>query len=586
MNITFLHIKNYKNIADLEVDLSNSSNIIGFTGINGSGKSNILEAISWIFAKEYDPATILPDKFKYLIRYEIDNKKIEINALGKKTKYRSGEISSRRNNQVFSLTNDDLPDRVIACYSGEEQRLWENIYEPFYNNFKRNLLKSKKLHDYKFIYINKYYWAIALLAFLYAEYNETNPLENSKLEDFRRDYFAINQIKTLKMTFDIPKSYEDNFVVKCAKKWREIETWEGDLLSSFFTEFKAEAENSSISPNLLNFFTTLATAHMPKEEKIITNIECLFDNNNTIASMSEGEKKLLLVCCILRHLSTKKTLVLLDEPDSHIHTTRKKDLVQLFYSGDSKPQTILTTHSPTLVHQLNTDDIIMLQRGADGNISQVSVENRKVIQELTSGYLSVHEQNLLLNENKDIILVEGITDEMHINTALEKLKTLKPEYQMLDFVFVILGGANGLKSFVGKFKPKEGQMIFAFLDRDSAGYNAIKSVYKLPDSPSDFKGVLLENVHIYPLPLKDQSKTGNFSIEDYYDYDTLREYQKSLGENFAGITSFDKKKFAEQMKQEQSSDKFVGFSALFDLIIQIKQNPNITPAAENEKIVV
>ena len=97
---------------------------------------------------------------------------------------------------------------------------------------------------------------------------------------------------------------------------------------------------------------------------------------------------------------------------------------------------------------------------------------------------------------------------------------------------------------------------------------------------------MLENVHIYSLPLKDSSRTGNFSIEDYYDYDTLREYQKSLGENFAGITSFNKKNFAEKMKQEHSSDKFVGFSALFDLIIKIKQDPNITPAAESEKIVV
>lgn len=586
MKITFLHIKNYKNIDDIKFDLSKSSNIIAFIGINGSGKSNILEAISWIFAKEYDPTTELPNRFKYLIRYEIGNKKVEINTLGSTKKYFSSEISSKKNNQVSSLTDDELPDRVIACYSGEEQRLWKNIYEPFYDNFKKNLLKTKELPDYKLIFINKYYWTITLLTFLYAEYLESNPLENYKLKDFRKDYFKIDQFKKLSIAFDIPKSYNDNFVVKCVKKWEKIKTWENELLSSFFTEFRAEAENSSVSPNIFNFFIALATAHMPKEKKMITNIECLFDNNNTISSMSEGEKKLLLISGILKHLSTEKTLVLLDEPDSHIHTTRKKDLIQLFYSDDNKPQTILTTHSPTLVHQLNTDDIIMLQRGVNGNISQISAENRKVIQKLTSGYLSVHEQNLLLNENKDIILVEGITDEMHINTALEKLKNIKSEYQTLDFVFVILGGASGLKSFVGKFNPKEGQMIFAFLDRDNAGYDAIKSVYNFPESPNDFNGVLLENVHIYSLPLKDSSRTGNFSIEDYYDYDTLREYQKSLGENFAGITSFNKKNFAEKMKQEHSSDKFVGFSALFDLIIKIKQDPNITPAAESEKIVV
>ncbi len=64
MKIKTLKIKNYKN---LDAELRHDSDLIAFIGNNGSGKSNLLEAMSLIFRSWYVP-TYKVD-FEYTIGY-------------------------------------------------------------------------------------------------------------------------------------------------------------------------------------------------------------------------------------------------------------------------------------------------------------------------------------------------------------------------------------------------------------------------------------------------------------------------------------------------------------------------------------
>lgn len=50
MKITRLKIKGYKN---LDIDIKHESDIMAFIRLNGSGKSNVLEALSFIFREIY-----------------------------------------------------------------------------------------------------------------------------------------------------------------------------------------------------------------------------------------------------------------------------------------------------------------------------------------------------------------------------------------------------------------------------------------------------------------------------------------------------------------------------------------------------
>ena len=72
-----LNIKEYKNIKDIAINFDEKKGITVLIGKNGCGKSNILEAISSIFAGLYKNRIHKP-KFDYIINYEIKGHDIEI----------------------------------------------------------------------------------------------------------------------------------------------------------------------------------------------------------------------------------------------------------------------------------------------------------------------------------------------------------------------------------------------------------------------------------------------------------------------------------------------------------------------------
>ena len=110
----------YKNFLNLEIDFSNCNGVSAFIGNNGSGKSNILEVFSSIFKSLYLEEK---DEFAYILEYETyKNISIIINSDG------TNRIFAV-NGQPFRDIKQYLPKRVIAIYSGEEDRLWKKYYE-------------------------------------------------------------------------------------------------------------------------------------------------------------------------------------------------------------------------------------------------------------------------------------------------------------------------------------------------------------------------------------------------------------------------------------------------------------------------
>ena len=81
MRLKNLHIKGYKNIDDLSLDFTHKDGITLIIGNNGCGKSNIIEAVSSIFAGLYENRVHKPD-FDYSIVYELDGNNIEISLTG------------------------------------------------------------------------------------------------------------------------------------------------------------------------------------------------------------------------------------------------------------------------------------------------------------------------------------------------------------------------------------------------------------------------------------------------------------------------------------------------------------------------
>jgi 5S rRNA maturation endonuclease (ribonuclease M5) len=212
------------------------------------------------------------------------------------------------------------------------------------------------------------------------------------------------------------------------------------------------------------------------------------------------------------------------------------------------------------------------------NGTTIDVSNKvEAIKALTDGIWSYHQQTVILNSNKDLILVEGKTDIDYIKTALAKLQPTNEEYQNLDFEFIPFGGTDGLQHFVDKFTPKDGQTIIALLDRDGAGKASLKKILNVPQIDSSFTYTAHNKIFIALIPKRDEFLGGeNFVIEDYFKIEKLKEYFMKKTLSFESIPKKDTIKVPLSADCiDFAIDDFQGFKKLFNLIIEIKNPPTV-----------
>ncbi|NUM32677.1 MAG: AAA family ATPase [Bacteroidetes bacterium] len=593
MQLVKLYIEQYKNLNQLDIDFSDNENVSVIIGNNGSGKSNIVEAISGIFGGLYlqDPHKIFrkankpkgtQSPFDYKIEYTIGTKNI-------KAEYTNATSFSFKVDDIdmipsdfFKRSEELLPSQVIANYSGEEGRLFDIFYWPFYSSFTAEFLSIGKLPSItqKLFFVNKYYWDLALLTMLYRqELNNRQGQVNKELDSFLKDVLNIQTVDNIHFSFN-PVKY---------KKYPQTETIQ--LVTKLNPQKKKSntltlAELTDILDNNTDkyFFNLLTTAYMPAKEKILPEIRIDFNGTIDSTCFSEGEKKLILLQFILEILADDESLILLDEPDSHIHISRKeliKDLIDKY----SKRKNVLTTHSPTLTHNFDIKHIISVVKEA----GQVSIEKNdkiELIEKLTNGTWSYQEQSLFLNAKNDILLVEGWHDKTHIKEAL---KHLSSDFPTLKFDIFDMNGATNIKQLLiglsnsGYIKNKK---VIGLYDEDKEGREAVKANFDKTNAPilqlksnndappsKEFFGLL------YPVP---KNWKGDFTVENFYDGSKYEEaYIEALDKTKGYFKAKPIEDVATDIKLKSknilayNTSKFVksdfdGFKPLFDILLQIK----------------
>lgn len=564
MRLNKLAIDGFKNLNGFKIDFEGKDGLTVLIGNNASGKSNILEAISAIFAGLYNQKQKPP--FDYNIAYKVRGNDIAIGF--QDGKYNFKVNSKTTTDIVFSSKAEDyLPSQVIAAYSGEEMRLWENHYKPFYLDFIDSIRKQElqSMPHQKMFYVNKYYWNLALLTFLISDL--------PGIKEFCSKTLDIREINAIEFHFNTKeiRRYKSNPVVSFVRSLNPdnketISITEIDKLKALVSGYEKD------------FFKNLIAAYMPKDSKLITDIRIKFNDDLTPESLSEGEKKLILIKLILEFLSDENSLILLDEPDSHIHISRKQYLKELFEEYKNRDN-VITTHSPTLTHCIGLNHIAMLTKDEKNNVKVESKDKEEIVYELTKGIWSYQEQNIFLNSKKDILLVEGKYDKIYISEALKRLKPKHKKYQELDFEYLPMGGAEGLENFINKFTPKPGQKIIAILDCDSDGKKPIEKVIGKPiDLNFDFEKK--KDVYLTVYPKLKKWKTANFVIEDYFKKSTIQKHAfkiiKKYDESFKQFPNKIREKIKEEMpylsQNNTFSDlEFNGFKVLFDKLLEIKK---------------
>ena len=158
MRLKSLTIGQYKNLKDFTLSFGGSSFIDVFVGKNGSGKSNLFEALIEIFRHlyEYDKERGDPG-FSYTIKYEINDKETKI-------AWSAGSLSI--NGRERKTTGETLlPDNVLIYYSGHNDTV-ETLVQRYENAF-RKCIKSANLDESRrFIGIGPEYKQLLLAVLL------------------------------------------------------------------------------------------------------------------------------------------------------------------------------------------------------------------------------------------------------------------------------------------------------------------------------------------------------------------------------------------------------------------------------------
>ena len=423
MKLNKITFDNYKNLAK-EFSFEQANNYVALIGLNGSGKSKLLEAISLLFAHTMGIEIDFPFA-QYRLTYDIRGHRVDIT-----------EGDSLANG---TISEENLPSSLIACYSGEDNRLWNSGFERYYVDFFNKAIRGGEYKP-KVLYINKYCWKIAFLSLLFSEKDEVKSFISDKL------HIDTDSVYIHFFTKDgaNPQPHDaSNWYGRVSAKYPNTQILVNDLKSNEDVDLNC-IKYPGLTPDQIVFYY-LYFLHMPDKQgslgleadKVVEKIEISI-NGYDFDNLSEGEKKLILIECITNVLGDENSLILLDEPDAHTHIAMKKDLLKLI--SEFEGQTIMTTHSPMFVKMIQDNEKNNLFYIENGKITE---SRNNLIKKLSNDTLTVLDGTLYSKSNS-YLLVEGKSDVNCIKAAINKF----PEFEKLQDVSIIsFNGASEAKVF-------------------------------------------------------------------------------------------------------------------------------------------
>ena len=579
MKLNKITFDNYKNLAK-EFSFEQANNYVALIGLNGSGKSNLLEAISLLFAHTMGIEVDSPFA-QYRLTYDIRGHRVDIT-----------EGNSLANG---TISEEDVPSSLIACYSGEDNRLWNSGFGRYYVDFFNKAIRGG---DYKpkVIYINKYCWKIAFLSLLFSEKGEVKSFISDKLhintDSVYVRFFTKNGAN--------PQSHDAlNWYVRVCTKYPNTQILVNDLKSNEDVDLNC-IKYPGLTPDQIVFYY-LYFLHIPDKQgtlgleadKLIEKIE-ISVNGYDFDNLSEGEKKLILIECITNVLGDESSLILLDEPDAHTHIAMKKDLLKLI--SEFEGQTIMTTHSPMFLNKrwdgFDENNIFYMH---DGKIE--NTEPLKHLAELTDNEIDYFEGSFILSSKK-ILVVEGKYDDKYLKKAINIFARRDAKYNRLNDVTIFSANSAGsaeviYNQILSDCIDRIEKLVFLF-DYDDGGWKeGWKKIEKIPNRGTKIIPMFYQDSYNsvnYPTTDEDVSKANggsktiksdkSYMVEDLFSENAYAQIVEPVitarnHKDFRNLP-YGKKGIAGRIKEyiEDNYDKFSdesydGFKAVLDELLNV-----------------
>jgi len=85
-----------------------------------------------------------------------------------------------------------------------------------------------------------------------------------------------------------------------------------------------------------------------------------------ITGLSSGEKQLFLRALALKFLEVNNSIILIDEPEISLHPQWQRKIIDVYKSIGSNNQLIIATHSPHVIGNITSDELIVMTKDDNG----------------------------------------------------------------------------------------------------------------------------------------------------------------------------------------------------------------------------
>ena len=193
------------------------------------------------------------------------------------------------------------------------------------------------------------------------------------------------------------------------------------------------------------------------------------------------------------------TIIVYDEPDTHLDYVRQRDFLDLMHLQCAKPnvQMIVATHSLNLVDRVDLSQIVSLKLVDNRTSKEVLLDNSHTgidtfISDLT---LSLGLRNSVLLNEACFLVVEGATEQL----CFPRLFRIHHGFplQSVGIALMACGGNNGALQ-VAKFLIDHGRKVHFLLDQDSATHPQTRKLFSADKLKA--AGIPLECVHYVGAP--------------------------------------------------------------------------------------
>ena len=376
MKIEKVHIKSVKGIKDLELSFKKDDKILDLivlAGVNGSGKTTILEAIKDFF----------------------NNKNINF-----------GDIE--KSNVNLKIFFEDFEKKQIEEAEKSSIDNYEHKLQDFFSALQSYEYNRKNNGEYYSYLIAKFFENPPKIIYVPAE-NKFEEIQTYSTT-LSKEYEFINTINS-NVIGDIP-SY-------IATRRNYLATIEENLTMKEVTN-KVVNEINSIF-NILELDAKLKG--FSKDEKTLPIFENSAGEEFDINDLSSGEKQLFLRTLSIKMLEPNNSIILIDEPELSLHPKWQQRIIEVYKKIGENNQIIVATHSPHILGSVSNENIFILYRDEKGKIEA------KTGDELYSSYGQPVDRVL-----KDIMGLESVRTPK-IDRDIQELRKLvdKDKYNTDDF---------------------------------------------------------------------------------------------------------------------------------------------------------